>query len=161
MCATRLWNNHAHPKSKKWESQTFLAVQRTGNLRWSVSTDSITPYIIIFNSIRTHVIMHKCADRAISVRGDIWDHKTSLSPSLFIEVHASSQVFIRSYICMLGASMLPSFCDTSIVCLELWWYYCIFLFFILSWKRWYFLLCLFISTISYKAVCVQLKIMHL
>jgi len=63
--------------------------------------------------------MHKCADRAISVRGDIWDHKTSLSPPLFIEVHALSQVFIRSYICMLGASMLPSFCDISIVCLEL------------------------------------------
>jgi hypothetical protein len=27
---------------------------------------------------------YKCADQAISVRGDIWDHKTSLMPHIMV-----------------------------------------------------------------------------
>jgi hypothetical protein len=51
-------------------------------------------------------------DRIISLREDVWPHKTSLIPPLFIEVPVPSQEYERSCICVLS----------------IWWYwYCLFL----------------------------------
>jgi hypothetical protein len=52
-------------------------------------------------------------DRIISVRGECWDHKTSLIPSLFIEVPVSSQQNKPPCIGLLGVSKLP----LSMICL--------------------------------------------
>jgi hypothetical protein len=37
-------------------------------------------------------------DRIISVRGEVWAHKTSLASPLFIEVHVPSQESARSFL---------------------------------------------------------------
>ena len=46
-------------------------------------------------------------DRLNSLTGDIWAHKTSLIPPLFIEVLVLSQKSKRSCICVLWVSILP------------------------------------------------------
>ena len=46
-------------------------------------------------------------DRIISLRGDVWDHKISLTPPLFIEVPVPIQEHERSCICVLGVSIFP------------------------------------------------------
>lgn len=46
-------------------------------------------------------------DHITSLGGDIWVHKTSLSPSLFIAVPVTSQENMRSCICVLGVFILP------------------------------------------------------
>jgi hypothetical protein len=46
-------------------------------------------------------------DRLNSLTGDIWAHKTSLIPPLFIEVLVPSQKSKRSCICVLWVSILP------------------------------------------------------
>jgi hypothetical protein len=46
-------------------------------------------------------------DRITSLRGKVWAHQTSLTPSLFIEVPVPSQESERSRICVLGVSILP------------------------------------------------------
>ena len=40
-------------------------------------------------------------DRIISVRGEVWAHKTILASPLFIEVHVPSQESVRSFLCVL------------------------------------------------------------
>ena len=40
-------------------------------------------------------------DRIISVREEVWAHKTSLTSLLFIEVHVPSQESVRSFLCVL------------------------------------------------------------
>ena len=39
---------------------------------------------------------------AISLRGEVWVHKTSLTLSCFIEVHVPNQASARSCMCVLG-----------------------------------------------------------
>ena len=46
-------------------------------------------------------------DRVISLRGELWAHKTSLTPPLFIEVSVPSQESERSCIFVLFVSILP------------------------------------------------------
>ena len=46
-------------------------------------------------------------DRIISPRGDVWDHKISLTLPLFIEVPVPIQENERSCICVLGVSIFP------------------------------------------------------
>jgi hypothetical protein len=46
-------------------------------------------------------------DRTTSLRGRFGAHTISLTPPLFIEVHAPRQDSAPSYICVLGASILP------------------------------------------------------
>jgi hypothetical protein len=43
-------------------------------------------------------------DRIISLRGEVWAHKSSLTPTLFIEVPAPSQDII--FVCMLPRSTI-------------------------------------------------------
>ena len=52
-------------------------------------------------------------DRVMSPRGQVWVHKTSLTPPHFIELPVPSQESERSCIYVLGLSILP-FCDFSI-----------------------------------------------
>ena len=47
-------------------------------------------------------------DPIISLRKEILVHKTSLTPPLFIEVTLPSQENKRSYMCVLGVSILVS-----------------------------------------------------
>ena len=48
-------------------------------------------------------------DRIISLSGEVWAHKTSLTPPLFIGVPVASQESKRVCICMLGVWMLSLF----------------------------------------------------
>ena len=74
-------------------------------------------------------------DRIISLRGQVWAHKTSLTPPLFIGVPVPSQKSKRSYIYALGVSIMPLFYDFYI-----WFwnfsdsvlFFCFFFFFILQ-----------------------------
>ena len=45
-------------------------------------------------------------DRIISLIGDVWTHKISLTPPLFMDIHVLSQKSEWSCICVLGASIL-------------------------------------------------------
>jgi len=45
--------------------------------------------------------------RIISLIGEVWAHKISLSPPFFIDVPVPSQESERSCICVLGVSILP------------------------------------------------------
>ena len=44
---------------------------------------------------------------AISLRGEVWVHKTSLTLPCFIEVHVPNQASARSCMCVLGEPILP------------------------------------------------------
>ena len=46
-------------------------------------------------------------DRIISLKGDAWDHNTSLSPPFSIEVSVSCQESMRSFIGVVRISILP------------------------------------------------------
>jgi len=46
-------------------------------------------------------------DRIISLRGDVWVHKTSLTPPFVLEVPVPRQESEKSCLCVLGISMLP------------------------------------------------------
>jgi len=43
----------------------------------------------------------------MSLRGEVWSHKTILTPSLYIEVPVPSQESELSCICVVGVSLLP------------------------------------------------------
>jgi len=47
-------------------------------------------------------------DRIISLRGEVWAHKTGLSPPLFIEVLILSQESERSCTCVLDFRNVPT-----------------------------------------------------
>jgi len=53
-------------------------------------------------------------DRIISLRGEVWTHKTSLTPPLYIEVPVPTEECEWSCICMLGLSNFASIYDLSI-----------------------------------------------
>jgi hypothetical protein len=59
---------------------------------------------ILFSHVCCRKHLH---DHIISLRGDVWGHKTSLIRPLFIEVSVSSQENEQSSICMLRVSILP------------------------------------------------------
>ena len=46
------------------------------------------------------IINNRCVVVIISLRGPVWAHKTSLTPSRFIEVPVPSQESARSYLCV-------------------------------------------------------------
>ena len=48
---------------------------------------------------RTSLVLH---GRIISLRGQVWVHKTSLTQSLFIEVYVPREESERTCICVLG-----------------------------------------------------------
>ena len=58
--------------------------------------------------------LHDCI---ISIRGEVWAHKTSLTTPLFIEVSVPSQESDRSYICVMGIDFSIKFrsCSDSVV----------------------------------------------
>ena len=78
--------------------------------------------------------------RVISLRGEAWTHKTSLAPSIFIEVSVPSHENQRYYIWVLLVSILPV---STLFILELVWQCGILLFVILSQCYWY-LFCLYL-----------------
>ena len=46
-------------------------------------------------------------DRIISLRGEAWARKVNLIPPYFIQVPVPNQESDRSYMCVLGGSILP------------------------------------------------------
>ena len=81
-------------------------------------------------------------DHIISSKGKFWTHKTSLSPSLFIDVPVPSQEHERSYIyvCVRGID-ITSFCDFR---------QCVFAFFHFDNKTNYVKLNLLFTTLPYN-----------
>jgi len=45
-------------------------------------------------------------DQFMLIRGEVWAHKTSLTPPLFIDAPVPNQESVRLYICAIGVSIL-------------------------------------------------------
>jgi hypothetical protein len=120
-----IWNQevedeHTMPKEK--DKMTNTNLQKKTKVRFSGRVNSFysrcgtrrraisVTYIVMFSRLCVRVVIlfawwKRLHDRIISPRGEVWTLKTSLTPSLFMEVPESSQERELSFICVLRVSI--------------------------------------------------------
>ena len=110
---------------------TWTIINTGGEVRFSGRVNSFysrcgtcrvipVTYLVMFSRLCVRVVILfawgiRLHDRIISLRGEFWTLKTSLTPSLFIEVPESSQERELSFICVLRVSVFFFVYDLLII----------------------------------------------